>query len=59
MSFPKDHHSIATQTKNNIKTMGYKVHNTYNHGYNGDSNFTVFVMKNLRAHYFQNWVGTS
>jgi hypothetical protein len=35
--FCRDHHSIATQTKNNIKTMGYKVHNTYNHGRKGDS----------------------
>jgi hypothetical protein len=52
--FPRDHHSIATQTKNNIKAMGYKAHNTYNHGYKGDFNFTIFVMKILRAHYFQN-----
>jgi len=39
--------------------MGYKVHNTYNHGHKGDSNFIVFVMKILGAHYFQNWLGNS
>jgi hypothetical protein len=32
--------------------MGYKVHNTYNHGYKGDFNFIVFVVKFFKSPLF-------